>query len=395
MRRILMTVLAVLLFFAADALAATDEVPVKEIIALDDTVKIEIGEEFSLSYKVVPPDADDKRVTFESLDKNIASVDSRGTVLGRRTGSTRIKLISADGKKYAFVRVRVVGTDYDDEYNSKLKNIAITLDDEVVNKPIEVMATQIISLSAKSFPKGVSSSVRWRSDDKDIATVDEDGTVTAVKEGTCKITATSRVNTFKTDTVILNVTKFVMYPEKLTVTAPVDSVFETGNTIPLSCSFYPENTNQFGLYWTADGAIIDQSGRLTITDRGRVTVRVYSQNRRIFAEYEIDAKYSKDSFKEVKTLSNLSKTKSVRLKFDKPADAQSARDNIFANKSADANGEDIPINIVVNENIVTVTPTGEWTDGCGIFIKPGLCAADGEKTGQGVKVLISLRRSNK
>ena len=196
-------------------------------------------------------------------------------------------------------------------------------------------------------------------------------------------------------TVILNVTKFVMYPEKLTVTAPVDSVFETGNTIPLSCSFYPENTNQFGLYWTADGAIIDQSGRLTITDRGRVTVRVHSQNRRVFAEYEIDAKYSKDSFKEVKTLSNLSKTKSVRLKFDKPADAQSARDNIFANKSADANGEDIPINIVVNENIVTVTPTGEWTDDCGIFIKPGLCAADGEKTGQDVKVLISLRRSNK
>ena len=84
-----MTVLAVLLFFAANALAA-DEVPVKEIIALDDTVKIEIGEEFSLSYKVVPPDADDKKVTFESLDKNIASVDSRGTVLGRR-GNNRPK----------------------------------------------------------------------------------------------------------------------------------------------------------------------------------------------------------------------------------------------------------------------------------------------------------------
>lgn len=388
-----MTVLAVLLFFAADALAAVDEVPVKEIIALDDTVKIEIGEEFSLSYKVVPPDADDKKVTFESLDKNIASVDSRGVVLGRRTGSTRIKLISADGKKSAFVHIRVIGTDDEDEYNSKLKNIAITIDDEVVNKPIEVMATQKISLSAKSFPKGVSSSVRWRSDDKDIATVDEDGTVTAVKEGTCKITATSRVNTFKTDTVILNVTKFVMYPEKLTVTAPENSVFETGNTIQLLCEFYPENTNQRGLYWTASGAVIDQSGRLTLTDRGKAAVRVYSQNRKVFADYEIDCKYSKEHFKESKALFNLTESKAIWLRFDKDVDLQSAQTNIFANTNADANGEDIPVTVNVRGNIVTVLPTGKWTDGCGIFIKPGFSAKDGEKIGTGSKVLIKLRRS--
>lgn len=392
MKRILMTVMAALLFFAADALADAQTVPVKEIIALDESIKIDVGQEFELSYKVIPADADNKRVEFESVNPNIAAVDKYGTVLGKSVGSTRVKITSEDGNKYDYVWVRVSGTDDEYEYSSKLKNIAITKDTEVVNEPLEIMAGEKLTLAAKSYPQTESAKVRWRSDDRDIASVDENGVVTANKEGTCKITATSRVNTFKTDTVIVKVTKFVMYPEKLTITLPEDAVFETGSTIRLGCSFYPENTSQRGLYWTVTGgALIDQSGRLTLNDKGKITVRVYSEDRRVSGMYEFECRYSSVHFKEQGALFNLSKTVAVRLKFDNFVSMESAQNNLFANTAPDGNGVDIPIAVTVKDNIVTVSPKEQWSDECCIFIKPTLESVSGETVSEGIRVRLKTR----
>ena len=65
------------------------------------------GDEFKLTARVHPYTAEDKTVTWKSLDSSVVEVDSRGTVSGRALGSAIVEATPAGGGYKASIRVTV------------------------------------------------------------------------------------------------------------------------------------------------------------------------------------------------------------------------------------------------------------------------------------------------
>ena len=133
---------------------------------------------------------DDKSVTYTSADTNIATVDSNGKVTGVNYGTTKITATTNVDKKTATCTVQVVKPVQEIKLNRTKKGITVG---------------KTFKLVVKYIPKDASvQEVKWSSSNKAIAKVSKDGTVTAIKPGTCEITAKS-VEGGKTATCTINV----------------------------------------------------------------------------------------------------------------------------------------------------------------------------------------------
>ena len=126
--------------------------------------KIQRGE----SIKLTAVTSNGSKVTWKSRKTSIATVDEHGTVIGKKPGETEITC-SADGNQVTCL----VTVDYP----------TVTLN----RSHITLYRGQTAKLSAE-----VSSKIKpqWRTNKKSIATVDQNGNITAIKNGTAIITAT-------------------------------------------------------------------------------------------------------------------------------------------------------------------------------------------------------------
>lgn len=124
-----------------------------------------------------------EKIIWLSSAPNIAVVDRNGVVSGRTTGVTDISCLSLDGKQvYAKTTVRVV---------PGINSIALSKNE----------ITLLVGASAEKTSENLSVSVmpenayykdvRWLSSDESVATVDDEGRITALKEGQCVVSAKS------------------------------------------------------------------------------------------------------------------------------------------------------------------------------------------------------------
>lgn len=137
------------------------------------TLSLTVGGEYTLTYKLLPEDAEVKGTAeWTSGDESIATVtDGKITAVG--AGSTDIILAFADKTDLCHVTV------------SEEQVESITLNETDVK--LSVGAT--CQLDATLAPEGIDSQVQWTTDDETVATVDENGLVTAIGEGLAVIRA--------------------------------------------------------------------------------------------------------------------------------------------------------------------------------------------------------------
>ena len=166
-----------------------EQIKVSKITVENKTIYLERYETEKLVYSVYPENAVNKEVLFRSSNTSIATVDDRGYIYAKRTGNTTITVETEDGKTKATAKVYVSGED--DNTDSSLRSIYIIYEDELVKDRIEVMEKTTKRLSVKVSPASASKSVKWKSSNERIATVDNNGQVTGIKKGTCTIYAIS------------------------------------------------------------------------------------------------------------------------------------------------------------------------------------------------------------
>ena len=116
-------------------------------------------------------------------------------------------------------------------------------------------------------------SVVWSSDNEDVAAVSDDGTVTAVSDGTCRITATAADGSGVSGsaTVIVDTYKF---PESVTV-SPEQAELYTSEQITLSAEVLPENAGNKQVKWLStdpDKASVSEDGTVTALSAGMVEI---------------------------------------------------------------------------------------------------------------------------
>ncbi len=172
------------------------KVPVTGVALDQNELELRAGETGTLTATVAPDNATDKAVTWTTSDKNIATVDKNGKVTAVKEGAATITVTTKDGNKTAACKVTVTA--------AKVPVTGVTLD----QTQLELEAGESETLTATVAPDNATDqAVTWSSSNKDVATVNDKGEVTAVKEGTATITVTTRDGSKKAEC-------------KVTVTAP-------------------------------------------------------------------------------------------------------------------------------------------------------------------------------
>lgn len=134
---------------------------------------LEVGDTIKLKATVKPAKADDRSVTWTSSNPDVAKVSKKGKVTAVSVGTAKIIATSANGKT-AVCKITVKPT--------KVSKITIK-----GKNTMKVGETQ--TLKAKIAPgKATDKSLSWKSSNTAIATVDENGVVTAIKKGSVSIT---------------------------------------------------------------------------------------------------------------------------------------------------------------------------------------------------------------
>jgi len=161
---------------------------------------------FQLSAEVEVKGDASKDVTWSSSDTAVATVDANGKVtLTGAEGAVTISAASvADPSKVGSVEFEVF-------INPAILSVTIE------GAPEEaVMYADSVELSANVATKGqIAKGVSWSSSDESVATVDENGVVTLVGEGSVTITATSKSDASKSDSVTFSVIYKGLHPELL------------------------------------------------------------------------------------------------------------------------------------------------------------------------------------
>lgn len=157
-------------------------------------VHVAVGKKVKLTttVKVKPNKAANKKVTYKSSNKKIATVTAAGYVKGKKTGTCKVTVRSKKNKKKkAKITVKVV---------KKVTSISIEEPKAslYVGNSVKLKAT--VKPASGSFKK-----VKWSSSDKSVATVSSTGVVNGLKEGTVTIKATSVEGSKKTASVKLTV----------------------------------------------------------------------------------------------------------------------------------------------------------------------------------------------
>ena len=153
------------------------QIPMTGIELTTDKTEIKVGTTAQLTTTIAPADTtDDKTVTYTSSDETIATVDANGKVTAVKPGTVTI--------------TAKVGT-FTDTVEITVPVVPVTSIDLEVNKK-DLDKGDIVNIVATVNPADTTedTTITWTSSDTKVATVDANGTVTAVGGGNATITAT-------------------------------------------------------------------------------------------------------------------------------------------------------------------------------------------------------------
>lgn len=137
-------------------------------------------------------------------------------------------------------------------------------------------------------PTAANKMVHWSSSDETIATVDDDGLITAIGKGNCIITVTTEDGNF-TETSEIEVLAEVTNVEGITLNKYVLGM-EAGDKFSLVATIIPDDATNKYIYWmTSDASIatVDENGVVTCRKRGSAIITAMSEDGFLTAECEI------------------------------------------------------------------------------------------------------------
>ena len=130
--------------------------------------------------------------------------------------------------------------------------------------------------------------ITWKSSDEKVATVDKDGKVTAVANGTVTITATSADGKHSaTVTITVKIS-----PEKLTLTAENKTLTKIGDTLQITAKVEPDNAYDKLIWKSSDEnvATVDADGKVTAVGNGEVTITATTEDGKLNESVTITVK---------------------------------------------------------------------------------------------------------
>ncbi len=155
--------------------------PVQKVKLNKNSVQLEIGKQFQLKPNVSPKKPTNKKVTYKSSNKSVASVSTKGMIKALKNGTAKITATAADGTgKSATCTVTV-------------KNKTINITGIILNSSnLSLLPGQVTRLNANIQPGNATDKLlSWSTTNSGVVTVNN-GTVKAIGEGTAIVKATAK-----------------------------------------------------------------------------------------------------------------------------------------------------------------------------------------------------------
>ena len=157
-------------------------VPVTGVTLSPNSMTLIIGKTGKLTATVQPANATNKNVTWSSSNDAVAMVNASGTVAALMAGKATITVTTVDGSRTASSEITVTGG----PVNVPVTSVSVS------PATLRLETRQTATLVATVSPADATNkAVTWKSNKTDIATVNANGVVTAVKVGSATITVTT------------------------------------------------------------------------------------------------------------------------------------------------------------------------------------------------------------
>lgn len=233
-------------------------------VKLDKTeIEITEGDAYQLTAAVEPANATNQAVSWSSSDEEVASVDNLGYVHAHSEGTVTITVKTEDGGFTAKCEVTVL------KYTIPVVGVWVQPNELTLQKG------ETATLQWYVDPESATDrSVKFTSSDTKVATVSDEGVVTAVDYGTATVTITTVDGGF-TDECEVTVAAVV---EGVTI-APASVELAEGQSVQLSASVSPEDAPQEVEWASFDTNIasVDANGLVTAVAAGTTRISARSK----------------------------------------------------------------------------------------------------------------------
>ncbi len=259
-----------------------ETVPVTGIFVTPDTATMNIGDVLNLSASITPSNATNQNITWTSSDASVASVDQNGEVTALAEGTATIAAITEDGNFSAGSDITV-----NDNTNIPLNSIRVN------PQSLTMTEGDITTLTLQFIPANATNqNVTWTTSDASIATVDQNGQVTAIAEGNVEIVATSEDGNKSTDSdIVVIAAPTGDIPVTGITVSPTTATLNIGEVLGLTAQLIPTNATNTNVTWSsADNniATVDQNGQVTAISQGVVIIRVLTEDGGFSSESTIE-----------------------------------------------------------------------------------------------------------
>ena len=236
----------------------SQDIPVKVLKIAPYSVRLATGMSIDLSIEVTPKNATNQNVSWRSTNPSVATVDQNGHAITKTPGTTRIYATAKDGSGVTCYRTITVYPPV-----TKLK---------IAPYSVRTTVNQELDLAVEVTPKDAYGAVTWRSENPEVATVDQNGRVKTLQVGTSRIYATAKdgsdIFCYRTVTVYPPVTKLKIAPYSVRTTV--------NQELDLAVEVTPKDA--YGaVTWRSENpevATVDQKGHVVTKATG--TARIYA-----------------------------------------------------------------------------------------------------------------------
>lgn len=280
--KILLVIIVLILLFLGliqfGVISLASDIAPDEVVLNVNEIGIKKGRGYQLFTTVLPENANNKQVAYESSNPKIASVNEvSGYIKGLKVGTATIK-------------VKTLINDVESECLVTVEDDGVTVQSiSLNNKNINLAVGHTYGLSYRITPSNATElGAVFYSSDPSVATVDSKGNVRGVREGNAVITVSAN-NGSITDTAYVTIYKkgtttttqqgevvqTVNYPSSVTLSSDSLNITQ-GSTAQLQATITPSNAIST-LSWSSSNtkvATVDGNGLVTAVGQGNANIIV-------------------------------------------------------------------------------------------------------------------------
>ncbi len=233
-------------------------------LALKEKSKtLKVNDTYQINPTILPVNATDKSITYQSDHENILTVNAQGVVLAKRPGQAKVTVKTINGKTASMNFTVKAGT---------IPVTKVSFNKTVLQLEAGSKEKVVVTVSPSN---ATNKSLRYTSSNPSIAQVDSNGVITAKQVGTATITATidGKQTTLKVTVTLPKVKKITLNRKSITL--------KKSETFHLVATVSPTGAKEQGLRWSSSNtnvATVSSSGVVRAVGAGKATITARSKD---------------------------------------------------------------------------------------------------------------------